>query len=252
MSRTSILSSFSACLIVGLLACAALSPAASAQIDPTAPATIRVRQIKIKPGYAYVWRDMQRDVLMPYYKRSKWPFVATYRARFGEPTFVVVSAIGTADLPRETTEDGTRRFREAIQESVEWGRTSVYRKHPDLSFGEPTDAPAAHISVSTITLAPGKRGEFIKNFKENGLPRWKEMGLSSLVTWEIIYGYNTGKFVVVTPIKNYAELAEGTPYYRGMSEEERAELLTGMGGVITDIQRLVADYLPELSYQAAE
>ena len=252
MSRNSILSSFSACLIVGLLACAALSPAASAQIDPTAPATIRVTQIKTKPGYGNVWRALQRDVMMPFYKRSKWPFVATYRVRFGEQNFAVVSDIGTYDLPPDTTEDGTRRFREAVRESVEWARMSVQRKHPDLSFGKPTDAPAEHISVSTITLAPGKRNEFIKSFKENGLPRWKEMGLPYLTTWEIIYGHNTGKFVSVTPIENYAELAEGTPYYRGMSESERAQLLTGMGGVITDIQRLVGDYVPELSYAGAE
>ena len=252
MSRNHLLSPFAVCLTVGLLACAALSPAASAQQDPTAPATIWVRQINTKPGHGNVWRELQRDGLIPYYKKSKWPFVSTYRLRFSEANFAVVSGIGTADMTAETTEEGLRLYRAAVRDSVESVRTSVQRKHPDLSFGKPTDAPTKHISISTITLAPGKRSEFIKNFKENGLPRWKKMGLPYLTTWEIIYGYNTGKFVSVTPIENYAELAEGTPYYRGMSEAERAQLLTGMGGVITDIQRIVGDYLSGLSYVAAE
>jgi len=253
MLHRSVLSSFSACLLGGLLACAALSPAASAQFDPTAPGTLRVTQVKVKPGYGNVWREMQRDILIPYFKRAKYPFVSTYRLRFSEASYGVVSSIGASDMTAETTEEGSSKYRAARRESVEWARTSVRRRHTDLSFGKPLDAPAELLSVSTITIAPGKRNDFIKNFKENGIPRWKKMGFRFLTTTEIIYGHNTGKFVVVTPIKNYAELAEGTPFYRGMSEAERAQLLTGMGsGVITDIQRVVADYIPGLSYSTAQ
>ncbi len=54
--------------------------------------------------------------------------------------------------------------------------------------------------------------------------------------------------MVVVPIDNYAELEDGSPFYRGMSEQERAQLLTGMQGVITNIRRRVGDFMPDLSY----
>ncbi len=236
-----------------LVAAIVSAPAAAVAQDPTAPLTIRVTQVKVKPGYNSVWRANQRDIVVPYAEAAGWPFLSTYRVRFGSANFAVVSPIGTYDITGQPPdEDALDQFRKALRDSVDESSSYVQRKHPDLSFGEPTEEPWPHISVSHITLAPGMRGKFIQNFKQNGIPRWKEMGLPALVTWEIIYGQNSGQFVVVVPIENYAELAEGTPFYRGMSEADRAAILSGMQGVIANIQRVIADYLPAESYMPGE
>lgn len=243
---------FGACLTVGLLSCTVMVTDATAQLNPTDPATIRVTLLKTKPGKGALWRDMQREVLHKYYEDAKWPAVSVYRVRFGQPNFAIVTGIGTYDNPGQMSDSDLRRFRATMSDAVEWSRTRVQHKHTDLSFGPPVDKPAAHISVSQIKLAPGQRGAFIKNFKENGIPRWKEMGLPSLTTWEILYGEDSGDFVVVVPIENYGELSEGTPFYRGLSEEDRAQILTGMEGVVVSIKRSVGDYLENQSYVAAQ
>lgn len=243
---------FGTCLTVGLLSCGLFVAEATAQMNPTDPATLRVTMIKAKPGHGAAVRALQRDVMLNYHKKAGWAWSSFYRVRFGEPSFAMVTDVANFDKAGEMSEADLRRFQQTNRESVEWVRTHVQHKHPDLSFGAPTDKPAAHISVSTITIAPGRRGDFIKNFKANGLPRWKKAGISQLTTWEILYGVDSGKFVVVVPIENYAELSQGTPFYRGMSEADRAQILTGMEGVILDIRRMVGDYVPELSYVPAQ
>lgn len=239
---------FGTCLTIGLLSCSLFAAYAAAQMKATDPATLRVTLIKAKPGHGAAVRAIQRDVILNYQKNAKWAWSSFYRVRFGDATYASVTDIANYDKPGNMPEADSRRFQEASRESVEWSRTHVQHKLTDLSFGGALDKPAAHISVSTITVAPGRRGDFIKNFKANGLPRWKKMGIPWLTTWEILYGEDSGKFVVVVPIANYAELSQGTPFYRGMSEADRAQVLTGMEGVILDIQRSVGDYMEDLSF----
>lgn len=236
-------------LIGALLTFALLLPVADAQQDPTAPATLRITQINLKPGYNAVWTQMQKELLLPFYERSGFPFVGVYRVRFDDYSeFAVVAPVESLDIAGKTTEEGLKRFQETNRQALEGSRTYIQRKLTDLSFGEAVEQPYPHLSVSHITIAPGKRAAFLKSLRETAIPRWKKMGIPALMTWEILYGYNSGKFVVAVPLENYSELAEGLPFYRGMSEADLAALQAANQGVILDIKRVTADFMPELSY----
>ncbi len=243
---------FGACLTIGLLSCSVLVTDATAQLNPTDPATLRVTLLKLKPGQGAAWRDMNREVLHKYWEDAGWAAVSVYRTRFSESNLAIVTDIGNYDNPGQMSDSDLRRFRATNASAVEWSRTRVQHKHTDLSFGAPTDRPAAHISVSQSKLAPGQRAAFIKNLKENAIPRWKEMGIPALTTWEILYGEDSGDFLIVVPIENYGELSQGTPFYRGMSDEDRAQIFAGWDGVIESITRSVGDYLENQSYVAAQ
>lgn len=251
MMRRSLNSLPGACLTLALLSCGLLAAPAPAQ-NPTDPATLHVTLVKTKPGKSAVWRDMQRDLLPRYYKSAKWPWVSVYGVQFGEASFAVITDIANYDLTAKMSDVDMRRHQDALSDSVEWTRTYLQRKLTELSFGAPEEKPAAHVSVSNITIAPDKRAEFIKTFKEDLIPRWKKMGIPFVTTWEILYGENSGQFIVLAPFENYADLNEGTPYFRGLSEAELGQLMSGMQGVTLKVERNVGDYLEDLSYNAAQ
>lgn len=239
-----------ACLTLAL-ACGICAAPVAAQ-NPTDPATLHVTLVKTKPGQDAAWRDAQRDVLPHFYQSAKWPWVSVYGVQFGEASYAVITDIANYDRTGKMPEADRRRRDSALSDSVEWTRTYVQHKLTELSFGAPEEKPAAHVSVSNITIAPDKRAAFIKTFKENLIPRWKKMGIPFITTWEILYGENSGQFIVLAPIEHYADLNEGTPYFRGLSEAELGELMSGMQGVTVKIERNVGDYLEDLSFAAAQ
>lgn len=249
MSRYGLNGLLGACLTLAL-SCGPLAAPAAAQ-NPGDPATLHVTLVKTKPGQDQAWSDAQRD-LLHCYESAKWPWVSVYRVRFGEPSYAVITDIANYDRPGQMPEADKRRHESALSASVEWTRTYVQHKLTDLSFGAPEQKPAAHVSVSNITIAPDKRAEFIKTFKENLIPRWKKMGIPFITTWEILYGVNSGQFIVLAPLDRYADLNEGTPYFRGLSEAALTQLMSGMQGVTVKIERNVGDYLEGLSYIAAQ
>jgi hypothetical protein len=240
-----------ACLTIALLSCSFFAAPAAAQ-DPTDPATLHVTLVKTKPGKSAAWRDLQRDVLPRYYKSAEWPWVSVYGVRFGEASYAVITDVANLDLTTKMSDADLRRYQETLSDSVEWTRTYVQYKLTELSFGAPEEKPAAHVSVSNITIAPDKRAEFIKTFKESLIPRWKKMGIPFVTTWEILYGENSGQFIVLAPLETYAALNDGTPYFRGLSEAELGEMMRGMQGVTVKIERNVGDYLEDLSYRAGQ
>ena len=251
MLRRSLNSLPLACLTIALLSCSFLAAPAAAQ-NPTDPATLHVTLVKTKPGKSAVWRDTQRDLLRHYQESAKWPWVSVYAIRFGEASFAVITDIANYDRTAKMPDGEMRRHQVALNDSVEWTRTYVQYKLTELSFGAPEEKPAAHVSVSNITIAPDKRAAFIKTFKETLIPRWKKMGIPFVTTWEILYGENSGQFIVLAPFEKYADLNEGTPYFRGLSEAELGQLMSGMQGVTVKVERNVGDYLEDLSHAAAQ
>lgn len=250
MSRHSLNGLLGACLTLAL-SCGPFAAPTAAQ-NPTDPATLHVTLVKIKPGQDAVWRDAQGDVLHRYYESAKWPWVSVYRVQFGEASYAVITDIANYDRTGQMPEADKRRHESALSDSVEWTRTYVQHKLTELSLGAPEQKPAPHVSVSNITIAPDKRAEFIKTFKEKLIPRWKKMGIPFITTWEILYGVNSGQFIVLAPLERYADLNEGTPYFRGLSEADLTQLMSGMQGVTVKIERNVGDYLEGLSYVAAQ
>jgi hypothetical protein len=164
----------------------------------------------------------------------------------------VITDVANYDRTAKMPDADMRRHQVALSDSVEWTRTYVQHKLTELSFGAPEEKPAAHVSVSNITIAADKRAGFIKTFKEDLIPRWKKMGIPFVTTWEILYGENSGQFIVLAPLENYAELTGGTPFHRGLSEADQTQLMSGMQGVTLKIERNVGDYLEDLSYMAAQ
>ena len=107
--------------------------------------------------------------------------------------------------------------------------------------------------LSLVRVAPGRGDEYESYIKNDLLPVVKQSDVPGYWVNETGLGGNANEYVVLVLHENYAELEKGPPSVRVLGADGAKKLSQKLApGVVTNIERRVIRYVPELSYRPAQ
>jgi hypothetical protein len=171
-----------------------------------------------------------------------WSFVAGERVGwFLDATFAhTPEALGAAVAPAEDAADNARN----VHPHAEVISHGVYRFLPHLSRGGPQPAPGPLLELTTVTVRPGREGEF-----ERLAGRIAARAPDPAYGWyRLVSGGRQGTYLLLRPLASVAEAARSTPFLDGVAYEKD---LARLADVAAGIQQEVLLFRPDLTYRPA-
>lgn len=236
----------------------ALAAAAFALLLPAQqqaqPQLLHLTYIKVQPGMANEWREMQTTVNAAYRKEgTPWRHVWA-GAVFSEVHFATVFPVGK--MERYDTPNPMRKamndtqYQQYIQKASRIVASSHHRlvtTRPDLSLMSQRGAPS-HAVVNTIVVEPGRNAAFEAALKADFLPAWRKAGLKDVWVHQTIFGSNPTEYVIVVLFEKWAEMEGGGPMVRALGAEGWDKIRQKLAGIATSVHAQTIRNVPELGY----
>ena len=225
----------------------------SAWAQDDGPSWIRLNLVTVKPEYVDEFVELQKEITAGS-KEQGVPFRAAWTmASFGTNyRFAFFSPMRSfADLDNPTPLDPALRAKFTKYISARESRASIY--HADLSKRLPEGKTSTLAIVTIRTVATGQHEEFAEFFKNDIVPYMSapETGLEGFVTFRTIFGPGADTWTTLAFIKDFAYIDGGPMSARTIDEAGRAALAQKEAGMVTNVQRFISRYVPELSYRNA-
>jgi len=236
--------------ILSILSVIAVSATAWAQSD--GPSWIQVNVVKVKPEYQSEFIELQKNEITPFVKKSGSPWRSAWRTGvYGNSyTYVFVTPIESFadyDKPLDLDPGVAAKFTKYVADRDSYA--AIYR--PDLSKERDNSTPPNVIVVSDIGVAPGRGAEYAEYIKNDVLPYMSDpkSGVEGFEVSQNIFG-GPVTWTTVTYLPNFAFIDGGSSASRVLDEAERRTLAKKRVGLVTSVQRSIAQFIPELSYDA--
>ena len=234
--------------VVCVLAALSLLPiSAFAQSD--GPMWSRMNRVKVKPEYVAEFIELQKEI-SAWSKKNGTPWRRAWRvASFGNSYtfafFTGISSFAQIDEPGNLDPTIAAKFTKYVADRDSFA--SVYEN--ELSKPLPDGTAPKLAIVTTYTVAPGRNAEFRDHIKNDVAPYMSDpaTGLKGYDVSRTIFGGPT-TWTIVAHIDKYAYIDGGSMASRTLDEAQRAALQKKQAGLVTHVERIIATYIPELSF----
>lgn len=219
-----------------------------------APQILHLTYVKVQPGMAMDYREMQQTV-MAASKKDGTPWRDVWSTNvFGEPMFVTVFPVGKMeryDTPNPVRKmlDDTEyaRYLQRMGRIVANSANVLVRTRPDLSI-QSGAAEATRAVITTIDVVPGKQAEFEAFVKSDLKPTWQKAGMKDVWVHQTLMGGSQTEYTIVGLFSKWAEMNDGSPLERSLGMEGMLKLRAKGYGIVNRISNMAAMKIPELSY----
>ena len=220
---------------------------------------LMINEVNLKPDTAPEWAELHKTETIPAQKKSGLQWRDTWaNGPGGDPylraTVVPISSLAVFDGPnpllKALGEQGFAAYMAKNRRLVAGARSTIVVTRPDLGFGT---RPATHkLAILTIVNAASGRGpDFEALLKSDVVPALKKGGVTYYSVVQVVFGDDVNKYMTLTPVSDYAELAKGSPIERALGAEGMAKLTQKAGPLVTRLERRIIRYLPDLSFGPA-
>lgn len=211
---------------------------------------------KLQPGMATEFREMQA-VINAAYKKDGTPWRHVWStAIFGEQGYVVAFPVGK--MERYDTPNPMRKmmndmeyaaYQQKMSRIVAGSHSVLIRTRPDLGISSGRTKPMRAL-VTTIIVEPGKFVEFEAFVRNDIKPAWQKAGMKDVWVDQVIMGSSATEYTFLYLFDKWSEMEGGTPMERALGREAWDKVRSKIAGLATSVKTEVAQFHPDLSYQA--
>jgi hypothetical protein len=218
---------------------------------------VNVTIVQIKPDLVTEWQEFQKTETMPMLQKAGVKYRSASATVVG-PSFeyVFLTPIGRladrdGDNPpvKALGQDGARAYAQKNRRFIASQRTYIVRARTDLSAPPQPTAQLPIAVVSEYSLAPGHVADFENYIKADLTPAHKQLKTGGFMVYQPLFGGDGNGFVVVTLMKNFAELEQGPALTRAFGPARAASVQQKLAGFVRHVERTIAREVPELSFQ---
>ena len=230
-------------------------PASKAASDaPPQPMGITV--IKVKPGMDLDWENFLKKDLVPMLKKGGFKQMSVSKTNmFGEDsTYIFVWPVenmaqfdGPDPIAAAMGPDGLAVVLSNMQRTVANSRTFLLNPMPDLNIPPKQGYEIKMGVMATISVAPGRKDEYIKNSKEL-IAAVGKTNAKAVLTGNVGLGGNPNEFIIFVAFDSFADLGQ---FPQSMGKVMETTKLTPETGVTTHVEYMVVKMAPELGIQPA-
>ena len=242
-------------LSAGLLLC--LTGIATAQNTPPQNTWIRVTTIKVKPEMVQEWRDLEKNDIMPAYKKANIPAYAIWQtAMFGDSyEYTLVTPIvkfeqfdGDSPLVKTMKPEDRVRLGNRLTKCIVSSHNSALSMQADTSIMKEGSARPELIMVNHIQLQPKNVNAYLSYLKEDMKPVMQKAGVDWWLVYRDIFGAEHTQITTVRSMKNWAEIDAGPIARRILSPSDYIRVTDKGSALIESTTITMARYVKELSY----
>lgn len=214
---------------------------------------LRSDLVHVKPEMWTEYREIERDEVIPALRKGGVPYRAVWRtAEFGD-TYEILMVRPIVDFGEYDTGDSfakvlaprdAERLRERIRRCLVGRESTALLQRSDLGVAE---AGLPFAVVTTLSVAPGRSIDY-EAFLRETLPEAKNAGVAFGV-YQRVYGRHTA-WLLVENIASLSELSRPGGLFRAFGQESADKLISRLTGIVTQVERKVLRYDPELSFSA--
>jgi hypothetical protein len=213
--------------------------------DP--PNLIVVSLTQLKPGMIPVFQELHREVVMPNQRANGFAWRLTQQTIFGDSFQVSVSIplenFALIDSFQPIESELSAAF---LENAVEWQRLFVLQSRAELSIAGGQGVQPFRRMVR-IQVKQGKIPEFEQYWIDTIIPAMTRSGVAGYQLFQTIMGGPQGEYYGGLYFANLAEL-DGFNITGGLSDAESAQLQTGFGELIDELDISFIAVDPELTY----
>lgn len=226
------------------------------QASDAPPQPMGVTIIKVKPGMDLEWENFLKKDLMPRLKKGGFKQMGVSKTNvFGEDsTYLFVWPIenmaqfdGPDPIAAAMGPDGLALVLSNMQRTVASSRTFLMTPIPDLSIPPKQGYEIKMGVMATISVAPGRKDEYIKNDKEF-ITAIGKTNAKAVLTGNVGLGGNPNDFITFVAFDSFADLGQ---FPQSIAKVMAKMKLTPQTGVITHVEYMVLKIAPELGIQSA-
>lgn len=243
--------------IVSFGLCMSVPTLCYGQQSPAAAQMIHITIFHAKPDMGLEWENLVKEAVAGM-KKAGVPWLAMWStAVFGEKQYVAVSPIqnfaqydGPHPLVKGLGEAGAMRlFSAAGRYFSQPPHDYALRYHPELSIVGSSNEPPGLAVITSVRIAHGKGQQFIDFLKSDILPAMRKADVQQYLVYSTVFGGDVNEWTTLTGFRKFADLDAGPPLERVLGAEGVRNLGVKSSGFVVSMQRSIARYRPELSYQ---
>ncbi|MFY9727876.1 MAG: hypothetical protein WAJ87_20440 [Bryobacteraceae bacterium] len=238
----------------GLLLC--LTGIAVAQNTPQ-NTWIRVTTVKVKPEMVQEWREIEKNEIMPAYKKANVPAYAVWQTSlFGDAyEYNVVVPVrkfeqfdGDSPFVKTMKPEDRVRLGYRLTKCIVSSHSSALLMQADTSVIKDGAAMPDLIMVSQIQLQPKNVNAYLSYLKEEIKPVMQKAGVDWWLVYRDIFGAERTQITTVRSMKNWAEIDAGPVTRRLLSPPEYTRV-TDKGNALVESTTISMGHLvKDLSY----
>ena len=228
---------------------------------PAKHARVMITIVTIKPDMRMEFENLIKSEYNPGIIKggAKWSDV-WMPAAFGNVfDYVFVAPINgyaqlddMSPLMKGAGKEGAAAFFAKAGKMVTNVKASAYDVREDMSYEPKMTGPPKLAVVTFTSVAPGRASEYESFVKDEMLPVIKRSDIAGWFVQRLIFGGDVNEFVTIALHQNFAELEKGPPTMRVLGLEGMTKLMQKLSsGTVVHQERIVARYVPELSYRPA-
>lgn len=214
--------------------------------------------VSVKPEITSDYENLIKNEFNPGIAKggAKWSDVWRTDAFGNVFDYIFVSPVDSFaqyDAPDQLTRglgaEGTAAFYAKASKMVTNVRSAAYEVRSDLSYNTKMTSSPKWAVISYVSVMPGRTAEYESFIKNDLLPVIKQSGIAGYWVHRKLFGGDPNEYLTVTLQDNFAELEKGPPQNRVLGQEGAMKLQQKLPvGVIVRQERMLARFVPELSY----
>ena len=223
------------------------------------PDMIEITIVSVKPEMVPQFEETLKKDYIPALAKGGVKWIDIWQpAGFGNMfDYVFVSPIdnfaqydGEDPLVKALGKEGANAWYGKASKMVNSVKSAAYAVRDDLSYNTDMKTPPKMAVIAYTSVAPGRAMEFENFMKNEMLPVVKKSGIAGMWTQQLIFGGDGNEYLTVVLQENFADLDKGPPWTRALGPEGGMKLMQKLApGVVTHQDRIVARFVPELSYR---
>jgi hypothetical protein len=228
----------------------------TAQSTPTPRQLLMINEINLKPETAPEWAELQKSEMIPTQKKTGLAWREAWANGPGGDPYVraivtPISSLAQFDNPnpfiKVLGEEGFAAYSAKNRKLIAGSHSTIVMTRPDLGFGTRQGPPKLAI-LSLVNAASGRGPEVEALLKNDIVPALKKGGVTYYSVVQVVFGDDVNKYMTLTLVNDYAEIAKGSPLERALGPEGMTKLTQKAGPLVTRLERRIIRYLPDLSY----
>jgi hypothetical protein len=217
---------------------------------------LMINEISLKPETAPDWAELQKSEAIPTQKKAGLAWREAWASGPGGDPYLraivtPISSLAQYDNPNPLIkvlgEQGFAAYSAKNRKLVAGAHSTIVITRPDLGFGSRQGAPKLAI-LSVVNAASGRGPDFEAFLKTDIVPALKKAGVGYYSVVQVVFGDDVNKYLTLTLVNDYAEIAKGSPLERALGPEGMVKLTQKAGPLVTRLERRIIRYLPDLSY----
>lgn len=243
-------------LALSTIALVGLGIAPPAAQTPAPPQFLVLSVIDVKPDMFAEFGELQAQTMEAQRKgglawRETWNV-----GQFGHPyrVFVLRPLTGFAELDGQSFTikgagaEKARTINERARRMIAGQRIYALRSRPELGYGT-RPAKLSLAVLTTLSVAPGRNGEYESLVREEVIPAYKKAGEAYFAMAQVSLGGDPSQYLALTLFDDFAGLQKGNPILRALGADRFAALRQRLAGIVTREEHEVVRFNAALSFR---